>query len=339
MGLLVEVLRWAAGLWLLWRVAGVGSSPAAKTAVVIVPARDEAANLRVLLPTLAGWSVVVVDDESSDGTAEVARSLGAVVVEAGPRPEGWTGKAWACWRGARSVAGRGDVDTLVFLDADTRLEPGGLERIVGEHRAGELLSVQPYHVTEQPYERLSAFFNVIGMMGTDAFTPLGDRLRPRGAFGPCLVVDRSTYDSIGGHEAVKSAVMDDVALARLAPAVRCRGGRDAISFRMYPEGLGQLVEGWTKNFASGAGATRPLTLLLVVAWLSGCISAPFVSPWVYAAYVVQLAWMFRRIGRFGLLTAALYPVPLAFFLAVFVRSIVATRIRRTVRWKGRDLRV
>ena len=307
--------------------------------VVIVPARNEASNLRRLLPTLAGWSVVVVDDESDDGTADVARSLGAVVVDAGARPEGWTGKAWACWRGAQSVAARPDMETLVFLDADTRLEPGGLERIVGEHRAGELLSVQPLHLTERPYERLSAFFNVVGMMGTDAFTPLGDRLRPRGAFGPCLVVDRMTYDSIGGHEAVKGDVMDDVALARLAPAVRCRGGRGTISFRMYPDGPGRLVEGWTKNFASGAGATRPLTLLLVIAWLSGCISAPFLSPWAYVAYAAQLLWMFRRIGRFGVLTAALYPVPLAFFLAVFARSLVATKLRHTVRWKGRDLRV
>src|SRR5207247_8819957 len=96
---------------------------------------------------------------------------------------------------------------------------------------------------------------------------------------------------------------------------------------------------------------RPLAVLLVAAWISACIQAawwfgrlPFAGspghgPWfaagVYAAVVAQLAWMFRRVGRFGFAAAVAYPVGLAFFLAVFTRSLLLVIVRREVRWKGR----
>jgi 4,4'-diaponeurosporenoate glycosyltransferase len=231
--------------------------------------------------------------------------------------------------------------TLLFLDADVTVEPGGLDRVLGAH-AGGLLSVQPFHITVRHYERLSLFFNVIAMMGSDAFTPLGPRLRPSGAFGPCLVTSRDDYDAVGGHAAVKSAVLDDVELAHCYLAsgrpVSCRGGRGSLSFRMYPEGFRQLLEGWTKNFAGGAGKTRVVTLVLVVAWTSLCIQAPWLGWPVYAAVVVQLAWMARRIGRFGVLALVLFPIPLFAFLALFVRSVFLTVVRRRVMWKGREIK-
>lgn len=308
---------------------------------VVVPARDEADNLARLLPSLDGVDVVVVDDGSADATADVARGLGARVVVATPPPDGWTGKAWACASGAATT----DAERLVFLDADVVVEPGGLERVVAEHRRlGGLVSVQPWHEVVRPYEQLSAFFNVIAPMSIDAFTPLGHRRRPTGAFGPCLVLGRDLYERIGGHghDAVRGAVLDDVALARAVQdggeTLHVFGGRSTMRFRMYPHGLPQLVEGWTKNFAGGAANTRPLTLLLVVAWMSGLIAAPFTHPLAYAAYVVQLAVLFRRVGRFSPLTALLYPIPLAFFVGVFLRSAVLTFVRHEVRWRGRTLR-
>ncbi|MEY2420143.1 MAG: 4,4-diaponeurosporenoate glycosyltransferase [Acidimicrobiaceae bacterium] len=260
-----------------------------------------------------------------------------MVVSSSPLPEGWTGKAWACATGARVST----ADTLLFLDADVTVEPGGLDRVLGA-QAGGLLSVQPFHVTVRPHERLSLFFNLVAMMGTDAFTPLGQRLRSSGAFGPCLVTRRDDYEAIGGHAAVKTAVLDDVELAHRylssGRPVVCLGGRGSLSFRMYPDGLGQLIDGWSKNIASGAGKTRVLTLLLVVAWLSVCIQAPWLGWPVYATVVLQLAWMVRRIGRFGIATVLLFPVPLAAFLAVFVRSAFLTIVRRRVTWKGREIR-
>lgn len=325
---------------------------------VVIPARDEERTLPCLLASLRAQEpgpgrVVVVDDHSSDATASVATQGGATVVASEALPPGWTGKAWACWTGAKVT----DEATLVFLDADTELEPGGLAMVLAEHRRrGGLVSVQPFHRTERPYEALSAFFNVVSMMGVGAFTPLrrgGSRV---GAFGPCLVCSRADYLRAGGHQAVAGEVVEDVALARRFAAmglpVTCFGGRGTIRFRMYPGGPAHLVEGWTKNFAAGARSTPPLTFAMVSAWLAGCITAaggvvaavlgrrrrpsPAVLTWArYAAYVLQLRWMLRRVGTFGWWPAALYPVPLAGFLAVFARSVVTTTVRRQVIWKGR----
>jgi len=359
--LALEGLRWLTGLWLLWHVprcrpAPPPAGPHGGGVAVVVPARDEQATLPRLLASLAGQQpppaeVVVVDDSSSDATAEVARRAGATVVTCEPLPPGWTGKSWACWTGARSTAS----PRLVFLDADTEVEPGGLARVAGEHaRRGGLVSVQPFHRTERAYERLSAFFNVVAMMGVDAFGPLRRRLAPRGAFGPCLVAGRDDYLAVGGHRAVRGEVVEDVALARRFTAtgrpVACLGGRGTVRFRMYPGGVRQLVEGWTKNFATGAGATRPVTFVLVSLWLSGCISAAWYLPAaslgaggpgvaaaavLYAAYAGQLAWMLARIGRFGAAAPLAFPLPLVFFLAVFARSLVLTHLRGEVRWRGR----
>lgn len=362
--LVLESSRWLAGVWLLWHIPRCRPAEAAREHLaaatsVVIPARDEEANLPRLLASMAAQDtppaeVIVVDDHSADGTADVARRGGATVVAAPALPDGWTGKTWACWSGAALATG----PTLAFLDADTEFEPGGgLARVLAEHdRRGGLVSVAPDHVTEQPYERLSALFNVVAMMGLDAFDPLRERRPPRGAFGPCLVTSAADYRAVGGHRAVRGEVVEDVALARrytdTGRPVTCLGGRGTVRFRMYPSGPAQLVEGWTKNFAGGAGAARPLTFALISLWLSGCISAVWylgaaalgrgafslpAAGVLYAAFVAQMAWMLARIGRFGRGTAVAYPVTLAFFLVVFGRSLVLTHGRGRVTWRGRSI--
>ena len=199
---------WLLGWWLLWRLDPPGSAPtgdAARrpedatldstlaTVSVIIPARDEEANLGALLGDLdhslnRPAQVVVVDDESADATAAIAEAGGAALVATGGPPPGWAGKAWACWLGAERAGGR----ILVFLDADVRLAPGALHRVCTEQgRGGGLLSVQPYHVTERPYEQLSLYFNLIGLMAAGEFTPR--RQQARAAFGPCMVCVRDDY--------------------------------------------------------------------------------------------------------------------------------------------------
>lgn len=360
--LALESLRWLTGVWLLWHVPRCrpvtgDDRPAAATSVVI-PARDEESTLPRLLASLAAQrpppaQVIVVDDQSGDATTDVARRAGATVVTAGALPPGWTGKTWACWTGATAAAG----PTLAFLDADTEVERGGLARVLAEHdRRGGLVSVAPDHVTVRPFERLSAFFNVVALMGLDAFDPLRGRRPPRGAFGPCLVTSAEDYRAVGGHRAVRAQVVEDVALARrfvdTGRPVTCLGGRGSMRFRMYPAGPAQLVEGWTKNFAAGARAARPTTFVLISVWLSGCISAAWylgaaavgggplplaAAGALYPAYAFQLAWMLARIGRFGWVTALTYPVALVFFLVVFTRSLILTNVRGRVTWRGRTI--
>ena len=188
----------------------------------------------------------MVDDESSDRTAAVAAAGGAEVVAAPPRPEGWTGKAWACATGA-ALAGTtsGGEDVLVFLDADVRLErPDVLDRLAAEVAAAPdgLISVQPWHRTGRPVEQLSLFFNVTALMGSVAFTVLGTRVRPTLAFGPVLACRQAAYEASGGHAhaSVRGAVAEDIALARRFPSVALFTGRPDVSFRMYPSGLRAL---------------------------------------------------------------------------------------------------
>jgi 4,4'-diaponeurosporenoate glycosyltransferase len=199
--------------------------------------------------------------------------------------------------------------------------------------------VQPYHVVGRLYERLSAITNVVSMMGVGAFTPT--RRQSRGAFGPCLVVERDAYDELGGHSVVRDAVLDDIYLAHAFRAngrpVRVLGGRGSVSFRMYPAGMRQLVDGWTKNIAPGARHTSAVHGALVFLWITALLVA-VTSPLAYLLAVVEVAWMLRRVGRFGIVTAVLYPLPLATFLFVLARSFVATA-RGTASWRGRTIRL
>ena len=355
----IQVLGLLSGPLLLWRVPTPerGEPGELPSVSVIVPARDEERRLPVLLASLSAQTLrptelLVVDDSSTDRTAEIAREAGASLISAPALPPGWAGKPWACWTGANAASG----ETLVFLDADTKLAPDGLARIVAEScRAGGLVAVQPYHETVLPYEQLSAIFNLVMMMALGAMTVLGDRHAPNGAFGPCVAVGRADYFRVGGHAAAPGAVLEDVALGRgFASAglpVRCLGGRGAISFRMYAEGLSQLVEGWSKGFAGGAIGTSAPLLLAVVLWVSAgwsltvdatrlvfsSLADPGLAGFLYAAYALEFGWLLSRIGRFQRWVAPLFPVSIVFFTLVFLRSLLLALVVRRVRWKGRDI--
>ncbi|MDX9972312.1 MAG: glycosyltransferase family 2 protein [FCB group bacterium] len=323
---------------------------------IVVPARNEERNLPVLLASLVGQQpapleVIVVDDESDDRTADVAREWGATIVASKPQPPGWRGKNWACQQGAEAATG----DVLVFVDADTFFEPGGLRRAADTFaETGGALSIGPYHRVQCFYEELSAVFNLIMTAGTGAFTFLGHRLEPRGLFGQFLMVERQTYFALGGHETVKARTLENYHLgARLRAAgvpVRCYGGRGTFGMRMYPDGLRSLVDGWTKSFASGATATPVSLLLPIVGWIAGAfLPVTFVAAaafradsgsmlvWacVYVLFALQTLSFLRRIGSFRVVTALAYPVPLIFFVLVFTRAAILSALGRRVLWKGR----
>jgi len=362
--LLLLLAGWLAGWYLLWRVptlavaAGRGRPDQPADLAIVVPARDEADNLPVLLGSLAAQSVaptevIVVDDHSSDDTAAVAAAFAGVrVVSATVLPPGWTGKAWACQQGVEaSSTGR-----VLLLDADVTLAPGAVGALLSAHdRHGGLLSVQPWHHMERAYERLSALCNVVGEMGVGMASPWRHG-RARAAFGPCLVTSRADYDAVGGHESVRGEIIEDIALGRCyADAglpVHALGGASLVSFRMYPAGLRQLVEGWSKNMASGAGSTPIARFALIALWITALLSgiglsldvargvpgsSVVVAGGVWAAFAVQLWAMLRQIGSFGVATAVLYPVVVVAFVAIFTRSLWLSVVRREVAWRGRPI--
>ncbi len=360
--LAIAVIALVAAAWSLGRPHRLGSGQAqgdAANVSIIIPARNEAVNLPRLLTSLSAsmvtpGEVIVVDDGSTDDTAAIAASFGVTVISAPPPPVGWVGKTWACHLG--SAKAREPV--LLFLDADTWLAPRGLPALVAQHqRSGGLLSVQPHHFVRRVYERLSAVFNLVSLMGSGAF---GVRIAQpmRVAFGPCLMTTTADYARVGGHEAVRDEVVEDMALAveytDAGLPVTCLLGGDLVAFRMYPLGLRSLIQGWTKNIS--VGATRaPLTSVLpAVVWVAAvsAVSAAFflgLARWAsggdvpvaaaiaWAVLTIQVAIMLRRIGSFGVATAVLFSVPLAFFIVVFVRSMVVTALRRPVEWRGRSV--
>jgi 4,4'-diaponeurosporenoate glycosyltransferase len=363
-------LQWLLGFFLLWRIPAFAQcaetddhdrEDQGASVSVIVPARNEEGQIPQLLESLARQTVkprevIVVDDHSTDGTAAIAGRMGTTTLLASqPLPGGWTGKTWACWQGAQHASGT----ILLFLDADVRLEPDALACLLRSlQEQGGLLSVQPYHETQQRYEELSAFFNILLMAGMNAFTPLGPSLAPSGAFGPCLMVGRSDYIALGGHQhpMVRGEVLESIPLARLFQRhgfpVHLHCGRGAVSFRMYPGGYGQLVEGWSKGFGTGALATKPLFLLAIIAWISGCFAAvclllaALARPselalaayaLLYGLFALQIWWMLRRVGSYRFLTTLLYPLPLTFFLVIMIRSLVQIRLRGRVPWRGRTV--
>jgi len=186
------------------------------------------------------------------------------------------------------------------------------------------------------------------------------------AFGPCLLTSRADYELVGGHRAVRHEVLDDARLAvayeRAGLPVRCLVGGRSLTMRSYPGGPRQLADGWTKNFASGAAAASPAPTLGAVAWVSahhavtvgaalslaGVASGHDVplahgDPALWAVAWVVVAWqlrsVLRRLGSFRWWTWALFPLPLLAFDLVFGRSLVHTAARRSVQWRGRDVRI
>jgi len=368
---LIGVLAgWLAGWWLGWRAPGLppepgpavgpdGSPDGGPRVSVIIPARDEAHRLPALLAGLRAQNrppdeLIVVDDDSTDATASLASAAGAVVVHSGGPPPGWAGKPWACWQGARAATG----EVLVFLDADTEPAPTFLARLLALHeRRGGLVSVQPYHRMVRRTERLAAVFNVVSFVGVGAGIPWRRR-KIVGANGACLACHTDEYHRCGGHEAVRSAVVEDLALAEhftdAGLPVTVLAGRDALAYRMYPEGLGRLIEGFGKNLASGANALPPTRMFLVVAWITALLAAGgegvqavlgsvtgngwpgWSAVAVYGAFAAQLGVLLHRLGNFGVTPALLHPVPAWFFVLVFSWSLVLAA-RGEVRWKGRSV--
>lgn len=222
---------------------------------VIVPARDEEACLGRCLQSLVSQQgveleIIVVDDDSTDRTREIAQSFpGVRVVEAGPVPSGWTGKNNAVWTGAKRARGT----WLLFTDADTFHLPGSLARSLaeGQQQRVALLSYSPEQEVRGFWEKAVMPVIFAELAATYRPSQVSDAASPvAAANGQYLLISREAYDAVGGHAAVGASLLEDVALARRVKAsgrrIFFRYGADAVRTRMY-RSFGQLREGWTKN--------------------------------------------------------------------------------------------
>lgn len=373
---IVALLPWAflvlALPWLLWRKPRIESYPLAPRpnaplVSIIVPARDEAANIGACLATLldslyASREIIVVDDRSRDGTAEIAtalaeRSEGRLRVVTGePLPPDWFGKSWACWQGYRAATG----ELLLFTDADTKHSPQLLTHAVGALQAerADLLTVLSRQRFGGFWERLIMPHILLILQlryPNAAWINRSRKARDVVANGQFVLVRREAYEAIGGHEAVRSEVVEDLRLAQRIVASGRRlfavHGERLMETRMY-RSLAGIIEGWSKNVAIGARGTvdpwlRPavpwlITAFLLVVWLlppaallaSLFGGAGFVRAWAAGAIALSLLfWLFMQMSlRVPLLYTFLYPFGATAAAGIFVRS--ALRGER-VQWKGR----
>lgn len=337
------------------------SSTIQSTLSIIIPARDEALRIEPLLQSLkaqrwTNFDVIVVDDGSTDETAAVAKSYGAMVLRSEQVGDMPPGKSNACAYGAQHALG----DWLLFLDADVQLSNrDSLQRIVEAFNKQQrgILSVQPYHRIIKGYENLSVVFNIIVLTGMNVFTFWGDRFKTAGSFGPCIMCDHDSYKQTGGHAAAAHSIMDDFALSDVFVAKQLRvtnyTGRDVINMRMYEEGLQQLVEGWTKNLATASQSTHAAVMTMIQLWIFGVLVtaisvvlaaltstvALIISSVLYIAYGIHLYILARRAGTFHPLIIGMYPLFVLFFIGIFMYSLYRTHIVRSVTWRGRNMNV
>ncbi len=320
---------------------------------VLVPARDEAANIGDCVRSLRLQDVdeiIVLDDGSADGTADAARGAAGhdarVRVLAGASlPPGWLGKPHACAQLAAHADTRSDV--LAFVDADVRLMPDAIGRSVQllDDLGLDLISPYPRQLAESWAERIVQPLQQWSWLSTLALR-LAER-SPRhslgAATGQFLVIRRSTYERAGGHAAVRDAVLEDLALLRAVKDVGGRGGvvdgTDLAECRMY-DGWSELRDGYSKSLWAAFGS--PPRAIAVV----GALCVAYVLPPVaalrgsragalgYAAAMTGRMIAARATAARQWPDALAHPASIVLACYLILRSLVLHR-RGGLTWKGR----
>ncbi|MBW3585652.1 MAG: glycosyltransferase family 2 protein [Cyanobacteria bacterium 0813] len=269
---------------------------------VIVPAYNEAENIRdcaiaILESTplcADNLEVLIVDDRSTDDTLAIGQTLQQhlndprlKILAGQPRPANqyWAGKNWACAQAVQVATG----DFLLFIDADVRLKPGAIETAIAtaETEKIDLFTCMPALVCECFAEWLvqPIMFNHLAVCYD--FTAVNDPSKTDSAFagGPFMLFRRSTYEKIGGHQAVAGEIVEDVELAKRIKRAGLKlglySGSNLASVRMY-RSWNALWEGWTKNLYLGANRSWGLMVYMAAIML-------FLYPMPWLALAILLA--------------------------------------------------
>ncbi len=325
---------------------------------IVIAARNEGEDLpgtldAVLAQEYPELEVIVVEGGSTDDTRAVieARAPRVRRVDEPPLPEGWVGKNWACWTGAQAASG----DWLLFLDADVRLHPAAVRTLVryAQRERADLASLAPRVEMTGLWERVVLPF-MVQMILTYFRAPRVNHDGSRAALanGQCWATPRSVYQQEGGHAAVRSFVLEDIAIARRYRAdgrrLRVAWSPELAVTRMYRD-RHEMFEGLLKNIHdTHFSAARQLGLLVglvALFWLPlGVLPVALVygSPVLIGLGAVLWIALFGKHAGFargiGGSAAAglLYPVAVGFYVALLATSLVRGVRGRPVAWKGRE---
>ena len=366
--LLLRIMRQSAAhrIMSLSRLAN-DAAPAAADVAIIVPARNEIANIADCLATLSAQRglgdlrIIVVDDGSQDGTgAAVGHAATAdpriALVDAGRLPAGWMGKPHACWQGALAA----DAPWLCFIDADVRAAPELVRLAIAaaEQHGIDLLSLNTFQVLGSFWERLVIPAALVLIACVQDLRSIDDPASPAVAVnGQFLLIRREVYFAAGGHRAVRAEVAEDKALAarikRRGWRYRMLAAEDFVRTRMYRD-LASLWQGFAKNateiLGDGSATVAAATAAMTVAWtalllplLIGLTAARQASPAAAVGFACALLGSLTVAGV-QVASARHFRIPIAFSLlfpaaytaiAALACYSAALRRRGRVRWKGR----
>lgn len=332
---------------------------------VIIPARNESENIEECLASLTksrypNFEIIVVDDRSEDGTAELARTVPPgnakrlVVIDGEALPEGWLGKPWACQQGARATS----AELLVFADADTTHGDRLLSRSITElqNEDADLLNVLGFQVMESFWERLvlpQIFLAVVFRHPDLERSARSSQWQDGVANGQFMLMPRTSYEAIGGHESVRDRVLEDLALAqtvkRHGRTFVIRMAMDDLTTRMY-HSLGGLIAGWSRLIQMGSTQGQPLvssfgvvTVATFCFWivpplmlLSALLGFGGETLLIWSALVCSLSVGIHAAFLHFLGAPAYYAVfyPLGSFVVLYI--MIRSKVRASdVEWKGR----
>jgi len=331
---------------------------------IVIPARNEQEEIgRAVRSHLAqdypDLQVIVVEDCSTDRTPEILKALARedsrlTVIAGSEPPAGWLGKPHALYLGAQAA----DGELLLFADADVRYDPRALRDAVTvlEDRRLELLAFFPRFENRGFWENVLLPFLAVAVFLGFGFLALSRRVPLAMGAGAGNLVRRRAYDAVGGHAAIRDAVMDDV---RLAVVVKRTGFRvaafraeDRVAVRMY-RGFRQVWDGFTKNVAwaySGVGGAVlfGLTVLLlavaiapVIVLVAAAAGGPVpisdvrLAAALYVSSILVRAVLARTLGG-PVWAAATHPIMAAVWAGLIGRSLFHRFVRKRLTWRGRE---
>lgn len=307
---------------------------------VVIPARDEAERIGPLLDRIVGApgveQVIVVDDQSSDATAAIARTAGATVLTGEPLPERWAGKAWALQQGIDAASG----EWVVTLDADARPDPRLPTAVVGraERDGFDLLTVGGRFECPTPGTRwlhasmLTTLVYRFGPPGT-ATTPARTM-----ANGQCMTLRRDGFLAAGGMSLVAGEVVEDIALARRLAAdgwtVGFLDAADLLTVRMF-ESMSDVWSGWGRSLAlPGVEPVGRQLIDLAVVLLAQVLPLPRLL--LGRGDIVDVILVANRLGTLVGTRSAYDRTDAAYWLSPLADVGSATAIARGITRRGRQ---